>query len=242
MKSLRHGILQGVILAAAVLLPGRPSGSEFDDLKANLDLPYDALGSSEEEEDAPELIFFYGDTYEADAVVFCLDESRSMRHHSRWEIQKREVARAIRDLHQEAEFGLVFYGANAYSFRDTLTKADEGGKQAALAYVNSRQLSLGTCLGPGVVRSLRMLQRSSRKYRTVIVVSDGRPTVCPFVRGQGRDEALIQEILQQTVTANPGLQIRIHTIYVGTDNDPRAIDFMRRLAERHNGTFRIVNH
>ena len=82
----------------------------------------------------------------------------------------------------------------------------------------------------------------SSGYGPVIVVSDGRPTVCPFVRGQGRSEQLIREILQQTTAANPGLEIRVHTIYVGTDNDPQAIDFMRRLARTHKGTFRIVNH
>ena len=43
--------------------------------KTNLDLPFDAEGAdSEDEEEAPELIVFYGEAYEASKVVFCLDE------------------------------------------------------------------------------------------------------------------------------------------------------------------------
>ncbi len=243
MKRVRVLIFRIFILSFfLVAFNGPPASSGEESLKANLDLPFDAAGSSEkEEENAPDIIVFYGSVYEADAVVFCLDESLSMRNANRWELQRKEASRAISELDERSEMGIVFYGQNAYSFRESLVTATTTNKAAALSFVNSRNLTLGTCLGPGVIKSLEMLQRSTNKYRSVIVAGDGRPTVCPYVRGRGQDEQLFNEIFQKTLSANPGAQIRVHTIYVGTDNDPKAISFMRRLAEIHNGTFRIVN-
>ena len=40
--------------------------------------------------------------------------------------------------------------------------------------------------------------------------------------------------------ANPGMQVRIHTILVGSDVTPRDERFMRDLANLHRGTFRRV--
>lgn len=45
--------------------------------KENLDLPFDAFGISEDEKEAPEVVFFYGQQYEGDGFFFCLDRSSS---------------------------------------------------------------------------------------------------------------------------------------------------------------------
>lgn len=237
--------LAGGLLVAflAILLPPRPrsnAAAETGFVKANLDLPYNAVGSSEEDEDAPEIVSFYGSMYEASAVVFCLDESLSMRKAGRWQVQQKEVIRAIRELSDQAEVGLVFYGAGSYPFRKTLVPANQATKAAMVEWVNGRQLSLGTCLGPGVVDSLRMLQRAQSHHRAVIVAGDGRPTSCPFVRGSGKDPRVVQQVLSQTIAANPGMQIRVHTILVGNDVTARDIDFMQKLARLHGGTYRRV--
>ncbi len=91
--------LAGMGVVFLTLFMSGPSGSsEFNPviLKTNLDLPYNAGGASEnEDEDAPEIVVFYGSMYEASAVVFCLDESLSMRKAGRWEVQKKEVVRTI---------------------------------------------------------------------------------------------------------------------------------------------------
>ena len=39
----------------------------------NLDLPYNADTSAVTEEDAAEIIFFYGQQFQGDAFVFCVD-------------------------------------------------------------------------------------------------------------------------------------------------------------------------
>ena len=44
----------------------------------NLDLPYNADTSAVTEEDAAEIIFFYGQQFQGDAFVFCVDRSGSM--------------------------------------------------------------------------------------------------------------------------------------------------------------------
>ena len=162
---MKHAViwsLAGMGVVFLTLFMSGPSGSsEFNPviLKTNLDLPYNAGGASEnEDEDAPEIVVFYGSMYEASAVVFCLDESLSMRKAGRWEVQKKEVVRTIMELSSQAEFGLVYYGKGSYSFRNNMMVANQGSKQAAIAFVNSRQMTLGTCLGPGVVKSLRLLK------------------------------------------------------------------------------------
>ena len=134
----------------------------------------------------------------------------------------------------------MFYGEGAYAFRQQLSNGTESNKAAAIGFIASRQLTLGTCLGEGVVKSLRMIHSSKSKYRAVIVAGDGRPTVCPFVRGAGRNPQMIQRVLSQTQMANPGMQSKVHTILVGSRQSSDDVDFMRKLANLHNGTFKSV--
>ena len=53
--------------------------------------------------------------------------------------------------------------------------------------------------------------------RAVIVTSDGHPDVC--ATGNLATPAEQQRILQQTLAANPGLSVQVHTIYVGRSNE-----------------------
>ena len=151
-------------------------------LKTNLDLPFDAGGEDSQQEDAPELIVFYGAAYEASNVVFCLDESLTMRNGGRFDIEKREVRRAISELNPDAMFGVLFYGGQVTSFSRQLMKATTANKQAAMGFINSRAENLGTCLGNSVAQALQMLHRSEARFQAVILVSDGTPTRCPYAR------------------------------------------------------------
>ncbi len=244
MNSAHRKLVRGLVPVLALVVLGGSLGilsgdSSSAPRKENLDLPFDAYGVEEDEPEAPEVIFFYGGEYEADAIVFCVDESLSMRKNSRWQIQKREITQAIMQLTPKAKFGLVFYGSGAFPFRPTVVQATQSNKMSAIAFLHNRQLSLGTCLGPGVVKSLEMLRRVEGSSRSVIVAGDGRPTVCPFVRGQGgASPQQAAAILQETLAANPGRDIRVHTIFVGTDQNPGATEFMQKLASLHNGSYR----
>ena len=237
-------VILGFLLLQRPPLQSHPTGSDLtgglSSAKANLDLPFNAGGTTEEDEDAPEIVSFYGSMYEASAVVFCLDESKSMSKAGRWATQQKEIIRAITELSDQAQVGLVFYGDRSYSFRKSLVTASKTTKASMIRWVIGRQLSLGTCLGGGVVDSLRLLQRAESQHRAVIVAGDGRPTSCPFVRGSGQDPRVMEQVLMETLSANPGMQIRVHTILVGNNVTPRDIDFMRKLARLHRGTYRRV--
>ena len=240
----RAGLLSfGLLLLAvpAFLAPDSTAGQEFQGglLKANLDLPYNAGAlSDDEDEDAPEILIFYGAQYEASAVAFALDESGSMRDQGRWQLQTREVTRAIRELSGRAEFSVVYYGSRVSAFRNRTVKATPGNKLAGIHFVNSRSPNGDTCIAEGTIKALKIVQRSASQHRAVIVTSDGRPDVC--ATGNRANAQQQQILLQQTLAANPGRAVRVHTIFVGRSNDPEAISFMKRLAGVHGGTFKLV--
>jgi len=232
----------GLVLFAALLGPGSGATAQelFDpSLKANLDLPFNAVGERQDEEAAPERVVFFGQTYEASAIVWALDESGSMTENGRWELQTREVTRAIAELGEDAEFGVVYYGSRVASFRSATLKAKEANKSAAIDFVRSRRPSGDTCIGEGVVKALEIVRKSGSKHRTVIVTSDGRPDNC--ATGNRANAQEIEQIYQQTLKANPDRSVIVHTIWVGRSQDQEAIQFLRKLAQIHGGTFRMVS-
>ncbi len=233
------GLLLLVVLT--LVRPAASTGQSIDlGLKANLDLPFNAgAGSEDEDEDAPEIVLFYGAQYEATAICFALDESGSMRDQGRWQLQTREVTRAINQLSGTAEFSVVYYGSRVTAFRNQPVKAGPGNKAAGINFIQSRSPSGDTCIGEGTTKALQIVRRSSSSHRAVVVTSDGRPDVC--ATGDRATPAQQQRILQQTVAANPGLGVQVHTIFVGRSNDSAAIEFMKKLARAHRGTFRLVN-
>lgn len=238
------GVLVSVVLLG-VLAFVRPPASTGQDLgqglKANLDLPVDAgFGRESEDEDAPEIVSFYGAQYEASAVCFALDESGSMQDQGRWQLQTREVIRTIRQLSDAAEFSVVYYGSRVSAFRQRTVKASGSNKAAGISFIRSRNPSGDTCIGEGTTKALKIVRQSASRHLAVIVTSDGRPDVC--ATGNRATPAEQQRILAQTLAANPGRAVQIHTIFVGRSNEADAIEFMRRLARVHSGTFRLVNH
>ena len=211
--------------------------------KTNLDLPFDAVGADSEKEEAPELIIFYGEAYEASNVVFCLDESLTMNNSGRFDIERREVRRAISELNPDAEFGVLFYGGQVTSFRRQLIKASPTNKRAAMAFITSRVTNLGTCLGNSVEQALQMLNRSDSRFQAVILVSDGTPTRCPFARLNGCQEKQVvcNEALAQISTANVR-RMPVHCILVGNASRCAGLptQFMRAVSGLSGGSFRHV--
>jgi Mg-chelatase subunit ChlD len=236
------------LLAALLLSTPASTGDDIRlgkldrSVKDNLDLPCNAGGSraAEEEEEVPDIIFFYGHVYEASAVVFTLDESGSMGEQGRWEIQKRQVTRAISELDHHVEYGVVYYGGAVTRFRDSPVPATATNKQAGMSFVVSREPQGLTCMGKGVVDALRIVRRSGNKHKAVIVTSDGGLN-CETGRFASTTAAQMQRVLRETLAANPGRKVKVHTIFVGVQTNRQAIEFMRALAEAHGGTFRMVS-
>src|SRR5688572_20689265 len=85
-------------------------------LKENLDLPYDALGDAEAEEDAPEIVTFYGTQLEGDGFFYIIDRSGTMRDSGELEVAKREVSKNITEFSERVFFGVFFFDANLVKF------------------------------------------------------------------------------------------------------------------------------
>jgi Mg-chelatase subunit ChlD len=209
-------------------------------LKSNLDLPYDAGGTGDEEVEAPAILAFYGKAYEANAVVFALDESGSMSNQGRWELQLSEVTRSIHELTSDSDFGVVYYGSRVTAFRrESPVKAGTSAKVAGVGFVTSHQPTGDTCIAEGVIKALQIVRQSASRYRAVIVTSDGRPDLCATGKRATPKEAV--QLLQRTRAANPdGFGQGVHTVFVGSSTEKEAIGFMRSLAQLHNGTFRLL--
>jgi len=230
-----------VVLASSFLSlrAPRPTVGQDASLKANLDLPYNAQGDAEEEEDAPEVVVFFGQSYEANALVFALDQSGSMSENGRWQLQTREVNKAISELTERVDLGVVYYSSTVNAFREVPIRAIALNKTAAHGYIASRQPAGDTCLAEGLVKALEIVRKSEAKHKVVVVTSDGKPDIC--ATGHQASPSEIEGLIQKTVAANPGRQVTVHTIWVGAGTDNEAITFMKKLAAAHGGTFRQVS-
>lgn len=203
------------------------------DLKANLDLPYDALGYEDDEEDAPGVISFFGGRHEGEAILFCLDQSNSMATAGGWTALQRELGRAIQEMTEEQEFGLVFFGKKTVIFppEKKAVKATRKNVQAALAFIAGIQPDSWTCMLPGVEQVLDLARTASAERKTVIVLSDGKPT-CEGVNFFSYAE----EILTAARTRNTE-KVRIDTVGMGLEINA---SFLIQLATQHGGTYRFA--
>src|SRR5262245_3871879 len=84
--------------------------------KENLDLPFDALADSSDEEEAPEVIVFYGQQYEANFVAFCCDKSGTMSQEAKFQKLQKEVIKNVMQFSDKVQFGIVFFDAGMTKF------------------------------------------------------------------------------------------------------------------------------
>ena len=67
--------------------------------KFNLDLPFDALGETgEDEEDPPEVVQFYGQNLEGDGFYYVIDRSISMQNSGELQRAKQEITRNVMEM------------------------------------------------------------------------------------------------------------------------------------------------
>jgi hypothetical protein len=223
----------GPLIAVAVAASGGIAAllAGAGPLKENLDLPFDAAGEVEEEE-APEIVVFYGGVYEADGFFYCLDASLSMAD-GEWKRLQAELLRNLRDFSSSVEFGFVFFDQDVKSYPEDRRpmKATPAAKAGASAMVGAVQPGNWTCLREGLVAAIEMGQRSTASRRAIIVMSDGKPT-CP-----GTDFVTYRESIFTAARASNQKRIPIHTIGIGSDIDGH---FLQRLAAEHGGSYRRV--
>ena len=104
--------------------------------KENLDLPYDAIGANDDDEDAPEVVVFYGTSLEGDGFFYIIDRSGSMQDSGELQIAKREVIKNIGEFSDRVEFGIFFFDKTLLSYppNGQPAEATPAGKSSGISY------------------------------------------------------------------------------------------------------------
>ncbi len=199
--------------------------------KENLDLPFDALGENEEEEDAPEIVSFYGQQLEGDGFFYVVDSSGSMRDSGELAVAKREIVKNITEFSDRVQFGVVFFNTSVSKFPGSgqPAEANPGQKSSALAWIQAHQGSSGSCCQAGLSAGLQLANACSAKRKVLSYVGDGGGTC-------GGDES---QYLQQTLAAVSAQNFqRVQINCIGVLSYPQMNeDFMRKLSAQNGGTY-----
>lgn len=219
--------LSGAITIAGALRADEGGGDSS--AKKPLDLPSGGAGSSEEE-DAAEVIRFYGAEYEANAFFWLLDRSGSMQGTAMATL-KQEMREAINQLPKRSEFGVASFADDTSYWRDRPMRATTANKTNALIYVESMQALGWTCMPDGVVRICQIANQCRKRNKTIICVGDGVP------RCGSMDNILDQATLDAFAANNPR-RTKVNTIFISSlDMDHLGIALFTQIALTYRGTF-----
>jgi Mg-chelatase subunit ChlD len=225
-----------VLLFAAVLLLGLGGGTlSAQEIKENLDLPYDAIGDSEEDETAPETVLFYGLTLEGDGFFYTVDKSGSMAQ-GELPIAKKEIIRNITEFSERTQFAVNFFDTNVVKFPagTAPVEATASHKQAAISFINGVESGHGSCCQKGLLEALRFANTCSARRKVIVYVGDGGGTCS----GANEADYLKQTLL--TVKTNNYQHVTINTIGV-LELPPLNERFLRDLAAQNGGTYRRIH-
>jgi uncharacterized protein with von Willebrand factor type A (vWA) domain len=215
-----------------LLIQGIAGGAEPSslDLKENLDLPFNSQGGSDDDEEAPEIIVFYGQQYEADGIFFCCDKSGSMRLAGKFEKLQREVIKNLQTFTTRVQFGIVFFDSHLERFPPSgrPAQATSDMKAAGMNMVLSSRCGGGTCPKPALVASLDFANQASSRRKVIIYLSDGLNS-CPGLDMTVYNDDILREVRRRNTSG-----VRINTIALGDKTDE---EWMRTLAMQNNGTF-----
>ena len=235
MPTLRYpySVLLAVLVASSGLAgTARGQSTLGPPAKDNLDLPFNALPpAGAREEEAPEVVVFNGQVFEANAVVFCIDRSMSLAG-GEWETLQKELLRAIGDFSATVEFGFVFFHSETTVYPESKVpyRASAEGKQSAIQQVLATAPSTGsTCIRPALRAAVDMTQRSRTRHKRILLLSDGKPTCT------GADTVTyVQETLKELRTINTE-KTPIDTVAVGFEV---VESFLKSLASESGGEYR----
>ncbi len=187
---------------------------------------------------------FFGVDTRSRRLVFVIDVSGSMnekvgekgKKRTRAELAKAELERAVLALEDGAMFNMVFYSSDVRMWRRTMIVASRETRLEAVEFIRESPVVGGTATYDALVAAFDLGDVGRGKKRgsdpsgdaavdTVILLSDGRPTV-----GELTDTKQIRKAI---VDLNKSRRIQIHTIALGKDADT---EFMAGLAKDTGGT------
>ena len=209
--------------AGFTLLTAQDGGSGGSGENTPLDLPSGGSSDSDEDEDAPESISFYGGQFEGDGFFWLLDRSCSMGWEGRMQQLKEEMNQALTSLSGNSEFGVVAFGSGTTIFSQIPLEGDSGNTNSANSWVQALQPDGATCMADAGVQCINISNMSDKENKQIIALSDGEPN-CP-----GASETI------SAMSAANWQQTPINTIYISSDAG--GISFMQALAAANNGTF-----
>lgn len=193
----------------------------------------DGIGCSANDFCAPG---FFGVDLEFDSIVFLVDRSGTMYYQSRLEIARREVLRALRQLPEGSQFGIVFFDTMVRSFPESGSPSPVSPEAVgeALLFVKSAGFGPGTCAERGLKAALDMAKRSSGRRKVVAFLSDGGGSC------QGADEGTyLSETLRTVAEYNQG-EVQIHAFGIATPGSGIGENFLKELAAANGGTYTAV--
>jgi len=219
-----------VVLFPCASIVFSQEGSRGGASKENLDLPFDALSESEDDDEkAPEVIVFYAQQYEGDGFFYSCDMSGSMNQESKFKKLQREVIKNVSQFSEKVQFGICFFNNALKKFPSNGRPADANPamKAAAIAFVMSATPGRGSCSKPALLACLQFASQSSSKRKVIIHLSDG-VNKCNNLELT----AYNQEILAEVAARNTQ-RVKINTICIGSDHVDE--EWMRKLAFQNNG-------
>ena len=201
-------------------------------IKENLDLPFDALGENDDEEDAPEVVNFFTVTLEGDGFFYIIDRSGTMQDSGELQRAKAEVQKNIAEFSDRVQFGIFFFDQGLMKFPNNgqPATADMAMKQSAKSFVSGTQGGVGTCGLAAIQAALQMANQAKSQRKVIVYLSDGGGTC------QGGDEAQYLQKTLSTVASMNFQRVKINTIGVLQVN-ALGEQFLRKLAAMNGGTY-----
>jgi Mg-chelatase subunit ChlD len=206
-------------------------------VKENLDLPFDAVGDSEDEEEAPEVVSFYSVNLEGDGFFYVIDKSGSMTEQGELARAKQECLKNLREFSNRVWFGIVFFDGNVSKFPSNgqPARADPAMKQQASSFVQAAaREARGSCCKEGLLAGLKMANMSKPRRKVLVYLGDGG-TNC----GGVDPSQYMRETLSAVLGANYQ-RCKINTIGV-LDVRPENENFLKQLAAQNAGTYTRIN-
>jgi len=153
-------------------------------------------------------------------VVFVFDKSGSMEG-EKLDQAKRALRFCVTHLEPNDRFDLVIFSDSLSVFREKLADATSANQQEALRFIEDLEATGGTDLDSALSKALSMMEASDRQ-RTVILVTDGLPTV-----GVTDTPTILANLAKANQT-----KTRVFTFGVGDDVDDQ---LLLKIATAHRG-------
>jgi HEAT repeat protein len=200
------------------------------------DLPF-TRDEQEAQGGTVEPLRYHGFPVRSSKVVFVLDVSRSMGWNGRLERARTALVDVLQGLPRSTRFNLVVFSERAHRWEGSLVVASLVNVRRAVQFVQRTEPQSGTAAYEALEAAF-----AEPDVDTIFFLSDGHPS-----GGTVLDPELI---LADVAKWNRIRRVRVHAIalmlgeppaaFAGTEDADRATDFMRRLAEENDGSFKLI--